>query len=227
MGAFYTSPVASVTTGNNAFGPSVTVATAPFAARRMAVFFSSSTGAAGAIQISIGSTVIVPFFPAGGSGAFTPNLSFDLFIPKGAAINVVGANYNTTGTLSVSVVLFSESPEELIGRSVVTPGISLSNANFQVTSEGANVWTALGSALAQPTKNIQLLFNSDAPALDVSLGYGTSASAVTPIIDAVPSANNGSYTWNLAEARVRIPAGQTLYAKTSVGGSAFWPMVTI
>lgn len=226
MGAFYTSPVASVTTDNNAFGPSVTVATAPFAARRMAVFFSSSTGAAGAIQISIGSTVIVPFFPAG-SGAFTPNLSFDLFIPKGAVINVVGANYNTTGTLSVSVVLFSESPEELIGRSVVTPGISLSNAYFQVTSEGANVWTPLGSALAQPTKNIQLLFNSNVSALDVSLGYGTSASAVTPIIDAVPSANNGSYTWNLAEARVRIPAGQTLYAMASVGGGAFWPMVTI
>ena len=227
-GAIYQSATAAITSGNNTYGtPVVVVSSAPFLARKVMVCWNTSGVAAGALQISIGSDIVVPFFPASSAPQFTPSpLTLDLLVPQGSSISIAAASYNTTQSYNVSLVLFSEGNDDLIGDSIISPGVSLSNAYFQISSAGANVWTPLGGALTRRIKNIKLPYNSTGDAFNMSLGYGTSSPPGTVLLDAVPVGNNTSYTWNMIEFVYKIPAGQTLYAMQSIAKGAYWPLLT-
>ncbi len=225
-GAFWQSSTSSITSADNAFGTGVAVvSSAPFAARRMVVTWNTNYLYVGCLQITVGSTVVVPFLQAMGSDSFlSSSKSLDIFVPAGASITVSAATYNGTGTYNVSILLFSENDRELANQ-VISPGVSLSNANFAIANGGASVWTALGGSLTQWVKRIEVNMNSGTNQYDFSLGFGTSSPPSTIIMNSVPALGNYFDSYDFGA--IRIPPGQTLYAMQSVSGGSFWPLITI
>lgn len=226
MSAFYQSSTVSVTGADNAFGTAVTlISSVPFAARRIMILWNSGTTLTGMFQISVSGFNIIPYFIADSGDALSQPVAFNVFIPAGASVSVSAATSGTTGTYSVAVVLFDDSDGE-VGFQVIAPGITL--PSYQVNSGGAGVWTALGGALASRTKNIKIFSNTDYVQQNFSFGYGTSSTAVTPILNAVPMISDSYYPWTLFDlGDFKIPAGQTLYAMSSEANGAYFPMITI
>ncbi len=222
----YQSPTVSVSSGNNAFGTNTTIiSSAPFFARKMTVYLNTTGTAAGAFQVSVGSTVVVPFLVADGPNAFSPPVvSLDLDVPAGASVSVAAAAYNTTQSYSVTILLWSANKSEA-AHFYSNPGISLSNANFQIGSAGASVWTPLGSALTLPARSVRLYQNQNNSAFTYSFGFGPNSSSITTIINGASIIGNSVYTWCVDEIQSFIPAGNILYAQQSFSGGAFWPLV--
>lgn len=227
MGASYQSPTVAVTSANNAFGAAATiVASVPFYARRLQVFFDTGRPANGAMQISCGSTVIVPFFPVNGGNAFSPPIDLDINIPKGSSLSVQMATYQTSGAYNVTFVLDSDpGDEDSIGFQAISPGVRLSNSYFQVSSSGAGVWTPLGGVLTLKAKAIHLLQNNNNGTTTFSFGYGPNSSSITALLNAVPVMAGSYYTFSVTRVKKVIPAGQILYAQQSAAGGAFWPLI--
>ena len=224
--AFWQSPTVSVPSADNAFGTNTAVvSSAPFYARKMIIFMNSSGSTAGALQVSVGSTVMVPFLIADSpAGCSPPSVELDLDVPRGASVSIAAASYNTTLTYDISILLLGSSTE-LPATQYSNPGISLSNAYFQVPSAGAAAWTALGPALTLPAQSVRLYQNSNVSAFTFSFGYGPSSTAITTLINSAPWMSDTNYIWNGVEIPIYIPSGNILYAQQSVSGGAFWPLV--
>lgn len=224
--AFWQSSAVSIASGNNAYGTdTVVVSSVPFYSRKMVVFISTAGSAAGALQLSIDSLVVVPFLIADGPSAFSPPaIELDLNVKAGASISIAAAAYNTTQTYSVSILLLGSNTSQPAAL-YSNPGISLSNANFQVASAGAATWTALGPALSLPAQSVRIYQNTNNTPFTFSLGYGPSSSSITTIINGAPVMASSAYVWSGVDIPIYIPSGNILYAQQSVSAGAFWPLV--
>ena len=220
MIASLSSGAISVPAGNAVFGAWTSIWTPPvsLAGFYLQVVTSSVGNGFGVFNLGFGSGTpsIIPIQYGAFDGGYQGFIYIPLFCPAGIEIQMqlYEANGTTDGAIVSLIGVQAGSREssrviQCVGSTGTGWGVSIGSG-----------WTQIGTSLGSRARHLSLVIgNTTSTALlnTISIGYGASATAVSPLIESINTASNWAYTTYTMDFDVEIPPGQGIWANGNGG----------
>ena len=220
---YQNSPITTITYGNNAFGTAVDLLTSDFYFTSFLLCGNSaSNGGTGILQIYLNGVAYGPAWILDSS--MSEEYHIPLPIPKGVTVSVAGywGGGSPAGYITFVGVY---DPSEF----VASQAVSLSTDVAYITGiSDTSAWTQLGGALASlPVRKITSVSSNFSSAFigNYDLGFGPSATSVTPIITGIPfGTQNLAYNNRKFECKTDfMGTGNYLFARSTVANLGLYP----